>query len=494
MLTKAIDRVLPNYSQLKDRSVFVSLLVLSFFLRFPFVFRDYIDRDESTFILVAQSWVDGYLPYTELWDLKPPGTFLFFSVIIFIFGKSLVAIRLAGIIVVAVIALYTYKIGCQVTERKISFWAAILTVFLVSMFGSLQGVMSEHLSVFFMMPGIYLLVKYRTWRALFIAGLLMGAALMTKINLAYPVLLLGIFLIALGFFKPHESPGIRALIALVLGGLLSIGLTVLPYSIEGQTALWWNSVVLAPLKYSGVGRDSLGRFAPLLIFVVLLFAYGIRKKVIDIKDFQTQIIIIAIAGVILAFLRGGRINGHYLIQLHPLLILFAAMVFASFKIWNWNYVPLAFLVLLAMPAEAYKEYFAIIEHKRNRGTFQNGEGYTVPEYIRRNRLPVENILFLEYHIGYWFLDTTPPTKAATHPTNLCRDEIFTFFNNPRKTSIEELRYIMEDVEPAIVVTRKRWRIFDKKEIDENTYLRAYLDRHYEIIQLEDGAEIHRRLE
>ncbi|TNF72398.1 MAG: glycosyltransferase, partial [Bacteroidetes bacterium] len=53
-------------------------LLLAFWIRFPFFFRDYIDRDESTFILLAQSLVEGNLPYTELWDLKPPLLFALF--------------------------------------------------------------------------------------------------------------------------------------------------------------------------------------------------------------------------------------------------------------------------------------------------------------------------------------------------------------------------------------------------------------------------------
>ncbi|HCD98775.1 MAG TPA: hypothetical protein DEQ63_05800, partial [Flavobacteriaceae bacterium] len=49
--------------------VFLALFIVAFAIRFPFFFRDYIDKDESTFILMGQSWADGYLPYLTLWDL-----------------------------------------------------------------------------------------------------------------------------------------------------------------------------------------------------------------------------------------------------------------------------------------------------------------------------------------------------------------------------------------------------------------------------------------
>ena len=118
----------------------------------------------------------------------------------------------------------------------------------------------------------------------------------------------------------------------------------------------------------------------------------------------------------------------------------------------------------------------------------------MPKYIVDENLPTENIFFLEYHIGYWVLDVLPPTKAATHPSNLVRDETFSFFDNPRKSSMDELRYILEDLEPEIVITRQRWHIFDKKEeVEANTYLRDYLKINYQIRELVDNAEVHQRL-
>jgi len=125
MLNALINKLTPHYQNLKYKTVFLILFVVSLFIRLPFFFRDYIDRDESTFILMGQSWVDGHLPYTELWDLKPPITYLFFAGIIYAFGKSFLAIRLIGALIVAITAFYTYKISLTATTKKVSLWAAI---------------------------------------------------------------------------------------------------------------------------------------------------------------------------------------------------------------------------------------------------------------------------------------------------------------------------------------------------------------------------------
>ena len=91
---------------------------------------------------MGQSWVDGFLPYTQLWDLKPPITFLFFASIIYVFGKSFLAIRIAGVILVSLTAFFTYKIGASISQKKIGFWSGFFVLILSSLFGSLQGVMS----------------------------------------------------------------------------------------------------------------------------------------------------------------------------------------------------------------------------------------------------------------------------------------------------------------------------------------------------------------
>ena len=46
MLQKVIEFLTPRYKQLKNRTVFGILFVVAFFIRFPFFFRDYIDRDD----------------------------------------------------------------------------------------------------------------------------------------------------------------------------------------------------------------------------------------------------------------------------------------------------------------------------------------------------------------------------------------------------------------------------------------------------------------
>ncbi|KAA2219524.1 MULTISPECIES: ArnT family glycosyltransferase [Maribacter] len=481
-------------SQLKSKTVFLLLTGITFFIRFPFFFRDYIDRDESTFILLGQSWVDGYLPYTQLWDLKPPLTFAFFASIIFLFGKSFVAIRLLGALLVATTAFFTYKITSKMTTTQVALWCGIFCIVLLSLFGSLQGVMSEHLCMAFFVPSMYLIISKKGPIWLLLAGLLMGIAVMVKLNMAYPVLLLGLFLV-IELFNKQKKSTLWNVLAFGTGVLLVILLTILPYYMSGQLEVWWKSVILAPLEYSEARRFSLLKLAPTFIVIGVFLFYCWKNAIISVKDRTSLILFMAICGVLFSFFKGGRINGHYLIQIHPMLVIFLGIFLNRLFLRNRLKISrkLLFLLLL-IPAESYMEYVNIVKNKIERGTFFNGEGFTVPKYILENKLETDTIFFLGYHIGYWNLGVLPPTLAATHPSNICRDELYPFFDNPRKNSLEELKYIMEEIKPKTVVVRKGRLVFDRDEFEENEYIDAYLAKHYTVAATVEKAEILQRKE
>lgn len=495
MLDALINKFTPHYQNLKYRTVFLILFLVSLFVRLPFFFRDYIDRDESTFILMGQSWVDGHLPYTELWDLKPPITYLFFAGIIYVFGKSFLAIRLVGTLIVGITAFYTYKISITATTKKVGLWAAIGCVALLSMFGSLQGVMSEHICMLFFMPGLYLLLKKSSSYWYLFSGLLMGLSLMTKLNLAYVVLALGVYILYTHFKEKIYGKCVLRSMLFGLGIITVIFMTFLPYYLKGYPEVWWKSVVLASLEYAGARRESIFGFLPITLFMGAFFYFSWKRNFLDFKNSTLQWVSLVVVGIVFSFIKGGRINGHYLIQLHPIfMVLFAIFISQISYLKKWNYRPYVFFLLLFLPMESYLEYGNIIKTKINRGSFFNGEGISVPNYIKEHQIDTKNILFLGYHVGYWSLDAKPPVKSATHPSNICRNELFPFYDNQRETAVEELKYIMEVLQPQTVVIRKNRSIFDPQLLEENKYIDNQLQEKYNKPITVDLAEIYIRSE
>lgn len=494
MFAKYLNSQQSEAKWLKDRNVFLLLVLLAFIVRLPFIFRDYIDRDESTFILMAESWLNGHLPYTELWDLKPPLVYLIFAGVMSVFGKSFIAIRMTGVLAVGITAFFTYLMGKQLGSKQMGMLTGVVCVYLLSLFGSLQGVMSEHLSMIFFMPGLCLLINQKNLLHMLFAGFFMGAAIMIKLNLAYAVALPALFLISHGIRNRQPLKGFWEATVFGSGLLFVIFLCWLPYALEGYSQLWWDSVVLAPLEYTEARRYSLLKLAPIAVFTGLFFYFAFKRKWLSPKNHAVMLLSLAVVGIVLSFIQGGRVNGHYLIQFHPTFLILTGIVMlralpplpVKWKRWG-------ILVFLLLPIESYKEYYNVVSYKINRGTFFNGEGFSVPAYLQENNMETTDVFFLEYHIGYWLLPANPPTRAATHPSNLCRDELFRFYDNPRETSMEELAYIMDTLRPEIVVTRYERRIFGEKEEEENRYMLNYLQSHYNVVALVDRAEIHRRL-
>ncbi len=484
-----------NWLKKSEKGIFLVLFLYGFFVRLPFFFRDYIDRDESTFILMGQSLVDGHLPFTELWDIKPPLTFFFFAIPIYLFGKSFIAIRLLGVFFITVSSFYTYKLSLTNTSRRIAVIVGLLTVSLQSMFGSLQGLMSEHISMAFLVPAIWFLTKkdMPTWNV-FISGLLVGCALMVKLNLAYIGLFVGLVVIYTAYQKSRSKSSLIQPVVYGLGILLVILLTFLPYYFNNLSLLWWKSVIKAPLAYAGARQYSSIKLILYLSPFVLLLFFGWRKKVFNLKNQTILLLIITTLGTLVAYVKGGRVNGHYLILIYPLVLpLLAIAVSKLVKIHLPKPVITIGILFLLIPIESYLEYAAILKNNVERKTFYNGEGISVPKYFTENKLETDNVLYLEYHIGYWVMGIKPPTKSAIQPSNILKDEMFFAYNNPRTTGEEELKYILESRKPDYIITRKNRRIFDKKEIAVNFYTNLQLLQHYKVLDTVEGAIIHKRL-
>ncbi|NAS12607.1 ArnT family glycosyltransferase [Poritiphilus flavus] len=500
MIDKIITALTPDYHKLTAKRVFLILFCIAFFIRFPFFFRDYIDLDESTFILMGQSWLDGHFPYTELWDLKPPLVFLFFAGIIGLFGKSFVALRLAGVAVVVLGALYLYKIGKRVHSPKLGFWSSVLFVVLSSLFGSLQGVMSEHISMAFFLAGYYQLTRSSSTNIarLLLAAVLLGGAFMTKLNLSYAILLLVLVYCYQAYLRQGVLKTLSVMSLLGIGIILPAAILFTMYYFHGYGAIWWESVISASIAYGRIPfserTDTLVPIAIIVVLIGLFVRWNIKKKAIP-DQWHLLFLLAACSGILFSFYKVGKVNGHYLIQLYPFLILLLLSFVFYFSFFSTEKVgkTLLFLALLT-PTESYLEYYAIANNYLKKNTLYNGEGIEVPKYLSAQFPDVQNIWFMEFHIGYWYLGQNPPTKATTHPSNLMRDQLFPYMRNPRGSSLEELQFILNSKAPEIIVTKGERIPFNAENKEEvYAYFEKYLKVHYQFVEQIGKATIYKRL-
>ena len=338
------------------------------------------------------------------------------------------------------------------------------------------------------------MIYKRQWQWFLLAGLLFGLSIMSKLNMAYPVLTLGIYFLSEGFTKDRLSKSIQNLLFMGIGIIITVFLTALPYYLQDSLYVWWESIFEAPLAYAGGKYHSPVKTLPFVFVVLGLLITGFVYKIIDFKSRESQLLTVVIIGILLSFMQTGKVNGHYLIQLYPFILIPMGVAFGKLPRLKKSYKPLIIALLLLIPMESYLEYMNIVSNKIKKGSFYNGEGIDVPRYIQDHNLETNNIFFTEYHIGYWVLGETPPTKAATHPSNITRDELFSDLDNPRKTGVEELKYIMEVIQPKTLVARNGKKIFDKKLVEYNSYIDEFLEEHYKLVATVGRGLIYQRLE
>lgn len=453
------------------RQALFTIVCLSVLLRSPFFFRDYIDKDESTFILMGQAWVDGFLPYTLLWDLKPPMVFLYFAKIIYLFGKSLIAIRFFGALIVGINGYILYKIARRHTSPLLALSLGILTVYSQSLFGSVQGVMSEHLGLFPVLIGSYLLVERQNY---FWGALLFSFGLYFKLNIAYGMLL------AFPFLFIERKANLRAIIiGCILGGIIATTLTAVWFIDE--TNLFIESVFYAPLAYVNASVNQQLKSFLSLLPLFLLLAWLFKKHT------KHRFYILFTAGVLFSLVRLGKVNGHYLIQIYPFIILLLGLLLNDLKRKISSKIFLFLLVIL--PVESYKEAYELIQYHNDTGYWYNGEGHEIARYLKEERLDKETAYYTEYHIGYWLTANRPLSKVVTHPSNIERAELFPFMQVKASSSIEVLDELLIDHKPYIIVAKSNKNF---KDSALESRFNSTLKQDYQQIQSVGSAIIYKR--
>jgi 4-amino-4-deoxy-L-arabinose transferase-like glycosyltransferase len=459
----------------------VGLLGFALVLRFPFFFEAVIDWDESTFILMGQSLLAGDLPYTNLWDLKPPLTVASFALFIAVLGQSIVGIRLAGTLCVAATAWLSYDITQRHWGQRAGILAGGFCTLLMSLMPGGQSTMTETVAVLPLMVAISLLTRSTTvplGRTFWISGWLAIAALI-RLNLLYVSVAVGILLLALALRQPVKRLLAKA-IAFCLGHWLVLGLTWLPYGLQGLSSLWWRSVVQAPLAYANT-RSSMGQalvqqglglvaihhnltgLLGLCIWggAIATSGYGLmRWRQLSPHQRHTLTALWVVTGATtLSILRSGATHGHYLIQLAPWVSVLAAWGWS--ELWQHRRLRLMGMVAIAaavtlsistLTAGAYGTLAGRLIAGRG---LASGPAHGVAAYLTEHAQPEDTAYLLVDHIAYWLTDTHPLTPCTTHPSNLTKPELLPYCSGEAMATPEsELTKVLA-LQPRFIVTLRQ---------------------------------------
>ena len=218
--------------------LFIALIRIRL-LEFP------LERDEGEYAYAGQLILQGVPPYQLAYNMKLPGTYAAYALILALFGQTHTAVHWGLLLVNAATIVLVYLLGARLFGR-VAGVAACASYALLSASQSVLG-LAGHATHFVVLPalaGLLLLLKgvesEHVWN-FFWSGLLVGAAFIMKQPGVVFMLFAGLFFL---YTEWRRSPfGWRGLLArgsaLMLGAVLPFGITCLVLYRSGVFARFW---------------------------------------------------------------------------------------------------------------------------------------------------------------------------------------------------------------------------------------------------------------
>lgn len=486
--------------------------VLTIFVRLPFFFRDVINWDESTYILIGQSFLDGYSPERDYWSFRGYPYALF----ILMFGKSIISIRFAGALCVAIVSFFLYLIGSTLSNQRTGILAGTFFILLSSLWGTGQATMSEHIALVPLIGALLLLVKNKhTPLILFWVGVLMTMATIVRLNLGYVTLITGVYVV-LETSPKSWTKFIKSAIAYSTGSLLVICLSLIPYALVGVIQLWWTHNISFALNYSGSQMSMIDAFlkhinsifssftnkslAGISILVWLGGLAGFVRGFWQWKNASSEkrrtllLLTIFLLSTILSIVKGGAAYNHYLIQLVPFFALYSAIFLDTFLLSRAKgvIITVVSLVLLISFQPIVGNYRWRIARFIEHGGINYGDSYAIAKYLKKYE-HLDNDLYImgNYHIAYLLTNSMPITTTTVHPSTIGKEYVLESFVGKKTTTKQELARILAQKPKFIIKGKNVWYLARKKEAQlllENT-----LENEYKLVKEIEKTQIYRRI-
>jgi MFS family permease len=189
-----------------------------------------LERDEGEYAYAGQLILQGIAPYDQVYNMKLPGIYAAYAVIMAIFGQSCTGIRLGLLVINAVTILLIFLLARHLTDSFAGVFAAAAFAVL-SLAQSVQGIFAnaEHFVILFAVAGILLLVlaiDHNRLVLLLAASISLGIAFLMKQHGIAFVVFAGLYLL----FPQLRRRPFEFKPFLIRAGLFVIGV-ILPFGV-----------------------------------------------------------------------------------------------------------------------------------------------------------------------------------------------------------------------------------------------------------------------
>jgi 4-amino-4-deoxy-L-arabinose transferase-like glycosyltransferase len=349
--------------------VVLLIAAATFAARAAALFTTSIDADEGVYLVMAQQWQQGGLPYVAVWDQHPPGLPALLSVVLrFVFDPVLGA-RLAAAAAVAATAVLIHRF-CQrhAHNAPAGLLAALLYVVCISRWAGLSAntEIFNNLCVTFAAYHLVAAAREphdRPWAVM--AAFALGVGLQIK-YVVFPEAVLMCLGYLLASYRRDRDPGRCAADAalMVLAGCLPTALVVAYFWSAGALQAFLQANIGANVTYVGlvpslrdIIRDSASGVLP-IVGPVLIIGYAIwhevpwrrrRRRDSFVQAWMLLWIIAAALDVCLPM----KFFRHYFFALYPPICMSAALALDALTAGSRKRFAYGLVVLLATAAPAW---------------------------------------------------------------------------------------------------------------------------------------------
>lgn len=218
--------------------------------------------DSLQFQTIGKAWLDGKVPYRDLFDHKGPIIFLVNALGFLLGGGTRYGIVVLQVIALAVVIHYALRLARLVSPNRL--WGGIVLVFTLIAYARayVQGNSVQEYSLPFVFASVYYLVHFlqqpkgtnHPLKYAFLYGITLAVCLLTQFSNAILVAP-GILVVMILLIARHQWQNLWQNLALGLAGLLTI---ILPFVIYFATQGALSDMIYAVLTYNFEYANQIG--------------------------------------------------------------------------------------------------------------------------------------------------------------------------------------------------------------------------------------------
>ena len=322
------------------------VLVLGLLLLVRFNYRNIpLERDEGEYAYAGSLLLHAHYPYQDAYNMKFPGSYLMYALMMKIGGENIESIRLGICAILLITALGLIGVSYMLTQNKgASVLAGVLFVALTNTMAG-EGLMAnaEHFVNLFMVFGVFFLLFFLKHKSsliyLFISGVLLGSSLVMK-QYGYAFCLFALLTLLVNLFGQTWLRIIKSLSVFLSALILPVAM-LLAWVVYHR--LWYKFLFLTiryAFAYLGLDRGNVGKsvsqifLSAIPIAVVVVIALAIL--LLSLRERKARFLLVWILFSILALSTGYYFRVHYFILAYPALAVISAYAYNRMVFKNYG--------------------------------------------------------------------------------------------------------------------------------------------------------------